>query len=158
MLCQEVPKQLFLRLLQISANGCPLLLNFLKRFLEKEKSSLVVGGVGALLDNQKKKMAGTLKDKFSSWIKVPLKKRLEEKFQCPVFLENDAALAALGEAVFGAGKDSQITAYLTFSTGINGARVTNKKIDASFGDLKLETKSLILAKATFLKKLPFRPK
>lgn len=43
--------------------------------------------------------------------------------------ENDAALAALGEAVFGAGKDFETMAYLTISTAVGGARISNKKLD-----------------------------
>lgn len=40
-----------------------------------------------------------------------------------VLVENDAALGALGEAYFGAGKDKKLIAYLTLSTGVGGARV-----------------------------------
>jgi len=123
-----------------------------------KKIDLVVGGVGALLDNQKQKMAGTQKKKFSSWIKIPLKESLEKEFRSPVFLENDAALAALGEAVFGAGKHSQIVAYLTFSTGINGARVTNKKIDASFWGFEIGNQIIDPRKSSFFKKTPFPAK
>ncbi len=49
----------------------------------------------------------------------------------PVLLENDAAVAALGEAVYGAGKRKKIVAYFTVSTGIGGARVVEKAIDAN---------------------------
>ena len=50
-------------------------------------------------------------------------------FHAPVFLENDAALAGLGEAVFGAGKGKKIVAYLTISTGVGGCRIVDGKID-----------------------------
>ena len=43
-------------------------------------------------------------------------------------IENDANLATLGEAVFGAGKDYSIVSYLTLSTGIGGGLVIDKKI------------------------------
>lgn len=40
-----------------------------------------------------------------------------------ILVENDAALGAIGEAYFGAGKDSKVVAYLTLSTGLGGARI-----------------------------------
>ena len=46
-----------------------------------------------------------------------------------VYVENDAALAALGEANPGAGSGGKIVAYYTVSTGIGGARVIDGRID-----------------------------
>lgn len=46
-----------------------------------------------------------------------------------VYLENDAALDGLGEAVAGAGKDYSIMAYVTIGTGVGGSRIVNKTID-----------------------------
>lgn len=66
---------------------------------------------------------------FPMWVNKPLKKSLEELFNCPVFLENDAAMNGLGEAVFGPGKNKKIVAFHTVSTGIGGARIVNGMID-----------------------------
>lgn len=49
----------------------------------------------------------------------------------PVVLQNDASMAALGEAMVGAGKGFNIVAYITVGTGVGGARVVNGQIDAS---------------------------
>lgn len=57
------------------------------------------------------------------------KKGISQLFTCLVYLENDAALAALGEAHAGAGRGAQIMAYLTVSTGVGGARVVGGKLD-----------------------------
>ncbi len=46
-----------------------------------------------------------------------------------VYLENDVALVGLGEAVAGAGAGSSIVAYVTVSTGVNGVRIVDGKID-----------------------------
>jgi predicted NBD/HSP70 family sugar kinase len=43
-------------------------------------------------------------------------------------IENDASLATLGEAVYGAGKGFDIVAYITISTGIGGGLVVDRKI------------------------------
>lgn len=46
-----------------------------------------------------------------------------------IVAENDADLAGLGEAVRGAGKNYDVVAYLTLSTGVGGVRIAGKKID-----------------------------
>ena len=56
---------------------------------------------------------------------------LEHALGSTVYLENDTALVGLGEAVFGAGKDSRIVAYITVSTGVNGGRIIDGVIDRS---------------------------
>ena len=63
------------------------------------------------------------------WEGKPLLTSIEAAFGVPVFLENDAALAALGEAHFGAGRGFRSVMYLTISTGVGGARIVNGKID-----------------------------
>lgn len=49
-----------------------------------------------------------------------------------VLIENDALLAGFGEAIRGSGKEFDIVAYLTLSTGVGGARICFKEIDASY--------------------------
>lgn len=65
------------------------------------------------------------------WEGQPLKERLEQIFNCPVYLENDAAMAGLGEATRGAGMGKKIVAYLTIGTGVGGARIVDGQIDQS---------------------------
>jgi predicted NBD/HSP70 family sugar kinase len=66
---------------------------------------------------------------LSTWNNKPLKIELEKFFKTNVFLENDADLAGLGEAIKGAGKNYKINMYLTISTGVGGVRIMNGKID-----------------------------
>ena len=68
------------------------------------------------------------------WPGAPLKPELEETFGGPVYLENDAALGGLGEAHYGAGRDHQIIAYLTVSTGVGGVKIDHGSIaNSAFG-------------------------
>jgi glucokinase len=58
------------------------------------------------------------------WDHFPLRSRLEEKFAVPVFIGNDANLAALGEWKYGAGQGHNDLLYLTISTGIGGGVIS----------------------------------
>lgn len=60
---------------------------------------------------------------------VALKQELWRILSLPVFLENDANGAALGENRFGAGKGSTEMVYITVSTGIGGGRITRGLLD-----------------------------
>lgn len=50
---------------------------------------------------------------------------IKEKFNVPVYLDNDANVAGIGEFMFGAGKGKQNIVYLTVSTGVGGGAVLN---------------------------------
>lgn len=68
---------------------------------------------------------------LAGWNGKPIKKALEDALGAPVFIENDTAIVGLGEAVAGAGKEHEIVAYMTVSTGVGGVRIVGKKIDVS---------------------------
>src|SRR5579885_3314735 len=62
------------------------------------------------------------------WDHVPLKDLFQQRFNVPIFVENDANTAALGEYMFGAGRDSKEMVYMTISTGIGGGIISGGKI------------------------------
>jgi len=53
---------------------------------------------------------------------------IKEKFNIPVYLDNDANAAVIGEFMFGAGKGTENMVYITVSTGIGGGAILNGKI------------------------------
>ncbi|MGC4034763.1 MAG: ROK family protein [Chitinophagaceae bacterium] len=65
-----------------------------------------------------------------SWKEVPLKKRLEDRYKVPVFVNNDANCFALGEYYFGKGKGSNSMIGLTLGTGIGAGIIINKHLYA----------------------------
>ena len=56
------------------------------------------------------------------------KPRLEERFDLPASVANDATLAALGEQRFGAGRGYQDVIYITVSTGIGGGVILGGRL------------------------------
>ncbi len=109
------------------SEGIKLFTNTSLRLTEGKKIKAIAGGIAGVFDQERAKLVAS--PNLADWVKKPLKKQLETKLKAPVFLENDAALAGLGEAIAGAGKGKKIVAYLTISTGIGGAKIVNGEID-----------------------------
>jgi glucokinase len=61
-------------------------------------------------------------------VNIPLAQSLGEELGLPVRLDNDANTAALGEALFGAGKGKERILYINVGTGIGGALVRKQQI------------------------------
>ena len=61
------------------------------------------------------------------WHNLEISKVLSEKTGKPVYLDNDANLAGLAEAVVGEGKDCKIVQYFTVSTGLGAGLVWIKR-------------------------------
>lgn len=62
------------------------------------------------------------------WHGLAVSKELSARLKVPVFLENDANLACLAEAVLGQGKGYSYVQFLTISTGLGSGLVIDKKI------------------------------
>ncbi len=62
------------------------------------------------------------------WNNVPIGKMLNELLGKPIKVSNDANVAALGEALYGAGKKYNDIIMLTLGTGVGGGIVINKKL------------------------------
>jgi glucokinase len=66
------------------------------------------------------------------WRNVPVKKILEEKLGKPVKIDNDANVAALGEAWSGAGAGVPNVVCYTLGTGVGGGIIINSRIIQGF--------------------------
>ena len=60
----------------------------------------------------------------------PLKRTVEERFNCPVFMNNDANCLIYGEALFGAGRGKRNVVGFTLGTGLGCAIILDGKIFA----------------------------
>lgn len=63
-----------------------------------------------------------------SWKKIPLQKFMEDRYQIPVYVNNDANCFALGEYYFGKGKGFNSIIGLTIGTGLGSGIILNKKL------------------------------
>ncbi len=62
------------------------------------------------------------------WDNIPLAELIQQEFQLPVYVDNDANVAALAEACLGAGRGVETIFYVTVSTGIGGGYVINREV------------------------------
>lgn len=68
----------------------------------------------------------------------------EPEFPCPVYVDNDANCAALGECVAGAGKGCKDVIMITLGTGIGGGIILDGKIVTGFNDAAGELGHMII--------------
>lgn len=101
--------------------------NKAREILAGDKPILISGGMAGVFDGDEVFYSPNLTD----WIHKKPKCEIEKIFDCEVLIKNDAALAGLGEAIYGAGKGFKIVSYFTVSTGVGGTRIVNGKIDES---------------------------
>jgi predicted NBD/HSP70 family sugar kinase len=66
------------------------------------------------------------------WKNIPLQRDIKRMVHCPVVVDNDANLAGLSEAMLL--RQHNTVLYVTISTGIGTAIITNRTIDPEFAD------------------------
>lgn len=83
-----------------------------------------IGVVSAgILDNQTIVLATNLE-----WKNVPIGQIIEQRFELPVILGNDANLSAVAEYVWGTYKKESDLIYITVSTGIGAGIISNGQL------------------------------
>ncbi len=95
----------------------------LEKIMKNFQPDVLGIGVAGLYDKKTGKLTHSPNIKFLEGL--PLKRLLEERFNIPVIIENDASAAAFGEYCYGAGKNSKILVCFTLGTGLGGGLVIN---------------------------------
>lgn len=91
-----------------------------------ENISIISGGIAGVFNATRTTLiaAGNL----PHWVGYNFVDAISSELDCPVKLTNDAALGALGEAIFGAGKGFSKILYYSIGTGVGGAWVVNGQL------------------------------
>lgn len=110
--------------------GISIFLKTVPLLTKGKKVKAVAGGMPGYLDLKRAKVLGSAPN-IKNWINKPIAAEIKKITKSPVYLENDADLVGLGEAIYGAGRGYANVAYLTISTGVGGGKIINGKIDSS---------------------------
>jgi glucokinase len=89
-----------------------------------------IAGIGLALPGPLDPHTGVLIEapNLPGWENLPLQSSMSKRVGRPVFIGNDANLAALGEWKFGAGRGHDDVLYLTVSTGIGGGVISSGRM------------------------------
>jgi len=96
----------------------------------KEHFLARVAAIGIGFGGPVNRITGQIATSFQveGWSGFPIKDWLETITDCPVRVDNDANVAALGEATFGAGKGYNPVLYITLGSGVGAGLVIDDKI------------------------------
>jgi len=94
-----------------------------------------LAGVGLGCAGPVNPAAGLINNPYTlpGWNQCDIISPLRERFGVPVWLENDADMAALGECFCGAGRGFDPVVMLTFGTGVGGAAIVRGEIHRGAG-------------------------
>ncbi len=108
------------------SDGVELFRTTAKELAANESIEAVSIGIAGALTADKRSVFRT---PHLHWEGRALADDMENSLGGKTHLENDVALVGLGEAVVGAGASASIVAYITVSTGVNGVRIVDGRID-----------------------------
>ncbi|AYL98461.1 ROK family protein [Mucilaginibacter celer] len=106
-------------------------------------------GFGGPVDREAGRIAKS--HQLSGWDGFDISGWLKQMVNVPVILENDANVAALGEAIQGAGKGYEHVLYITLGSGVGAGMIVNGEIyhgakpgEAEIGHIRLNREGLTL--------------
>ncbi len=109
--------------------GTKKVMDNLKDLIRKIDKTRVVGiGIGVPGPADTRHGVMTMATNLPGFEEYPMAKELEAEFNLPTYVDNDANVAGLAEALVGAGKGEPIVYYVTHSTGVGGALVVDGKL------------------------------
>jgi glucokinase len=114
--------------------------------LQSSASPVAVGiGFGGPVNRSTGKIS--LSFHIKGWANFDLVHWLQSRVNVPVFIENDGNVAALGEAIYGAGREYSSVFYITLGSGVGGGLVNRGRIyhgavpgEAEIGHIRLDRK------------------
>ena len=98
----------------------------LTTLLKKHKPAAIGIGFGGPVDWQTGQICCS--HQVAGWSEFPIAPWLQSLSGVPVFVDNDANVAALGEGIHGAGAGCNPVFYVTLGSGVGGGAVVDRKI------------------------------
>lgn len=110
--------------------GTEKVMSNLKSLIRQMDGLSEVSGIGIGVPGPVDTIKGvmTMATNLPGFENYPMAQELEREFNIPTFVDNDANVAGLAEALVGAGKGYKIVYYITHSTGVGGALVADGKV------------------------------
>jgi glucokinase len=100
--------------------------NALPTLVKETKASAIGIGFGGPVDWRTGQICCS--HQIEGWSEFPLQDWLQELSGLPTRVDNDANVAAFGEALHGAGQGRRLVFYVTLGSGVGGGMVVDKKI------------------------------
>jgi glucokinase len=75
---------------------------------------------------------------------VPVRKDIRKIIDLPVYIENDANVAALAESAFGAARGTSYSVTITLGTGVGGGVIINRRIYSGFNGAAAEIGHMVI--------------
>jgi glucokinase len=121
----------------------------LPALLRKSEVAAIAVGFGGPVDRRTGQIARS--HQIEGWSDFHLQEWLEDLSAKPVLIDNDANMAALGEALHGAGKGANPVFYVTLGSGVGGGLVVNGDIyhgaspgESEIGHVRLDRQGTIV--------------
>lgn len=141
-------------------DGIATLVQLARQCAGSEQVSGLVGGIAGDRISETGELSGAMN--LRGWERMNLVGSLSAALGAPVRLVNDTAAIGVGEGHFGAGRGSAHFSYITVSTGVGGALITDGKIaDAGgFAEIKIHGVTLedLVSGTAVRKKFGIHPK
>jgi glucokinase len=117
--------------------------------VKKWDAQAVALGFGGPVDRRNGRIARS--HQIEGWSGFEIRKWLAELSRTEIVIDNDANMAALGEATLGVGKDNNPVYYVTLGSGVGGGLVVDGRIyhgsapgEAEIGHLRLDREGTIV--------------
>ena len=111
-----------------------LMVDVVNRLIEQEEANKDrVWGVGVALPGPLGISEGSVvtnvanPSDFPGWTNVPVTSRLNQQLKLPIYIENNASAAAVGESWYGRGQHIKSFFYVFFGVGLGGGLVINNR-------------------------------
>ena len=109
------------------------LVSLIEKLLEKAEGGPVVNGIAVGAPGITQSKEGIVEWAPSlDWKNYPLKKKLEDHFDIPCFVDNDVNLATLGEQWFGVGNGKNHMMIIALGTGVGGGLILDGALYRGF--------------------------